>query len=242
VPDTPEEWRGSLILGQQDKSGLTYMRNRYYDASTGRFTQVDPIGVAGGLNVYGFASGDPVNFSDPQGFSCQRLSNERMQCENIGAGDASAIGSFLGLEGPPTAISNWDRLSTHVIPKHLEGTEPGGTLFRSMSNEELKGVISRTVAEGLPEQQGSRWVFYMLWKKAIGRDAGLVVSRVVVEGSGTLVTAYPVALSAAPEAVATMAAAGERWLLGAIIGRLGGRFGFGLAVFIMLITSPTAAY
>ena len=32
-----------------------------------RVTQEDPIGVAGGLNLYGFASGDPVNHSDPFG-------------------------------------------------------------------------------------------------------------------------------------------------------------------------------
>ena len=30
-------------------------------------TQQDPIGVAGGANVYGFAGGDPVNFEDPFG-------------------------------------------------------------------------------------------------------------------------------------------------------------------------------
>jgi uncharacterized protein RhaS with RHS repeats len=46
---------------------MQYMRNRYYDPSTGRFTQQDPIGLAGGMNLYGFASGDPVNFSDPMG-------------------------------------------------------------------------------------------------------------------------------------------------------------------------------
>jgi hypothetical protein len=38
-----------------------------YDPETGRFTQEDPIGLAGGLNLYGFANGDPVNFSDPYG-------------------------------------------------------------------------------------------------------------------------------------------------------------------------------
>jgi hypothetical protein len=29
--------------------------------------QADPIGLAGGLNVYGFAAGDPVSYSDPYG-------------------------------------------------------------------------------------------------------------------------------------------------------------------------------
>ena len=41
--------------------------DRKYDPAPGRFTQEDPIGLAGGLNLYGFAGGDPVNFSDPFG-------------------------------------------------------------------------------------------------------------------------------------------------------------------------------
>lgn len=60
-------WYGSLIRDQRDGSGLQYRRNRYYDPATGRFTQEDPIGLAGGWNVYGFANADPVNYSDPYG-------------------------------------------------------------------------------------------------------------------------------------------------------------------------------
>jgi RHS repeat-associated protein len=40
--------------------GSSIGRNRYYDPKTGRFTQEDPIGLAGGPNLYGFAAGDPV--------------------------------------------------------------------------------------------------------------------------------------------------------------------------------------
>ena len=61
------DWYGSLVWAQQDASGYQYKRNRYYDPTSGRFTQEDPIGLAGGLNLYGFAGGDPVNFSDPFG-------------------------------------------------------------------------------------------------------------------------------------------------------------------------------
>jgi RHS repeat-associated protein len=60
-------WWGSVIRGAAENSGIQYLRNRYYDSRTGRFTQEDPIGLAGGLNLYGFAAGDPVNFSDPFG-------------------------------------------------------------------------------------------------------------------------------------------------------------------------------
>jgi RHS repeat-associated protein len=63
----PSSWMGSLIEEGKDPSGQLYMRNRYYDPQSGRFTQEDPIGIAGGLNVYGFAGGDPVNYSDPYG-------------------------------------------------------------------------------------------------------------------------------------------------------------------------------
>ena len=55
------------MVDKPDATGTYYPRNRSYDPSTARFTQEDPLGLAGGLNVYGFASGDPVNFSDPFG-------------------------------------------------------------------------------------------------------------------------------------------------------------------------------
>jgi RHS repeat-associated protein len=60
-------WHGTLTQQQRDIVGTNYRRNRVYDSQTGRFTQPDPIGLAGGLNLYGYAGGDPINFSDPFG-------------------------------------------------------------------------------------------------------------------------------------------------------------------------------
>jgi RHS repeat-associated protein len=67
-----DSWSGDLVSQSRDMSGQMYMRNRYYDPATGRFTQEDPSGLAGGLNAYGFAAGDPVNYSDPFGL-CPNL-------------------------------------------------------------------------------------------------------------------------------------------------------------------------
>jgi RHS repeat-associated protein len=60
-------WVGSLLANGEDGTTLLFRRNRYYDPASGRFTQEDPIGLAGGLNLYGFAQGDPINFHDPFG-------------------------------------------------------------------------------------------------------------------------------------------------------------------------------
>ncbi|HEX8716941.1 MAG TPA: RHS repeat-associated core domain-containing protein [Gemmatimonadaceae bacterium] len=47
-------------MDKPDATGTYYRRNRSYDPTTGRFTQEDPLGLGGGLNVYGFANGDPA--------------------------------------------------------------------------------------------------------------------------------------------------------------------------------------
>lgn len=60
-------WFGGLVDDMRDASGQMYRRNRYYEPQTGQFTQPDPIGLAGGLNAYGFAEGDPVTYGDPYG-------------------------------------------------------------------------------------------------------------------------------------------------------------------------------
>jgi RHS repeat-associated protein len=82
-------------MDQKDDSGLMYRRNRYYDPATGRFTQEDPIGLAGGLNQYGYANGDPVNFSDP--FGLMAIDHD-VECPTCG--DDMKFGAFPSWMGP----------------------------------------------------------------------------------------------------------------------------------------------
>jgi RHS repeat-associated protein len=46
---------------------LYYNRARYYDPQLGRFLSEDPIGIAGGINLYAYSGNDPVNNADPTG-------------------------------------------------------------------------------------------------------------------------------------------------------------------------------
>ena len=52
---------------QDEETDLLYYGYRYYNASTGRWLSRDPIGEAGGLNLYGFCRNDGCNAVDARG-------------------------------------------------------------------------------------------------------------------------------------------------------------------------------
>jgi RHS repeat-associated protein len=51
------------------ESGLVYNHHRYYDASTGRYVESDPIGLEGGLNTYRYANANPFLYIDADGLA-----------------------------------------------------------------------------------------------------------------------------------------------------------------------------
>jgi RHS repeat-associated protein len=120
-------WQGTLLVDKADATGTYYRRNRSYDPNTARFTQQDPLGLAGGLNVYGFASGDPVSNADPSGLWCERRGSG-LHCEDIGPGDAWAIRDYLGGSAGQSffedaAAAGWTRWSPETCRRGFSDTQ-----------------------------------------------------------------------------------------------------------------------
>lgn len=80
-----EEWHAPEQVSRQNlrfqgqyldrETGLHYSMFRFYDPDIGRFTQQDPVGLLGGVNLYQY-SPNPVTWIDPLGLSC---SHAKMQ-------------------------------------------------------------------------------------------------------------------------------------------------------------------
>jgi RHS repeat-associated protein len=49
------------------ETGLHYNYFRYYNPQTGRYITPDPIGLEGGINLFVYVAGNPINRVDPEG-------------------------------------------------------------------------------------------------------------------------------------------------------------------------------
>jgi RHS repeat-associated protein len=68
VSGTPDSDAG-FTGHRQHRSGLALTMFRAYDPAQGRWLSPDPIGIAGGINLYGYVDNDPVNATDSLGLA-----------------------------------------------------------------------------------------------------------------------------------------------------------------------------
>ncbi|MGC5040049.1 RHS repeat-associated core domain-containing protein [Streptomyces sp. DT190] len=151
---------------EDDGTGLLYYRNRYYDPQTGRFISQDPIGHAGGTNLYQYALSSPTTYTDPSGnnpliagcivggvvdggldWLTQRLSGRKVNWGQVG--QSAALGCLGGMLGAGLAAKTGARVGC-AIPNSFTGDTP--VLMADGTRKPIKEVhIGDTVIATDPE-------------------------------------------------------------------------------------------
>jgi RHS repeat-associated protein len=85
------------------QTGLSYYGYRYYSPVLGRWITRDPLGEAGGINLYGFVGGNPVNWVDPSGLDAIYINYDYYPIETpigklpLGHGGVVAVDTKAGV-------------------------------------------------------------------------------------------------------------------------------------------------
>ena len=86
------------------ESGLHYNYHRYYDPDSGRYITADPIGLAGGINMYGYVEGMPLRYIDPLGL-LRKGRNARNFSKTINRQGSVALGIGTAAQFGPLGFS-----------------------------------------------------------------------------------------------------------------------------------------
>jgi RHS repeat-associated protein len=187
----PRVLLGSLMTHKRDASGQIYMRNRYFDPTSGRFTQEDPIGIAGGLNLYGFGGGAPMTYTDPYGLSaedCCRLAgptprrtpdDPRPQSARAGVGIQNAIAQAVGA-GVDQAQGLYEEhkdvvwmVAARVVSRGQSGGTRGGGPGRGTFFVDGKGSVIPTPPGGVSPDHPMEGIFKLAMQQATRQVYGL---------------------------------------------------------------------
>jgi RHS repeat-associated protein len=95
-----------LYTGQRldSETGLYYYKNRYYSPDLGRFVGRDPIGVAGGINLYAYVRDNPMTGKDVLGL--QDYGNANLVTNASASFSSNTINLNLTLPGLSQTSSN----------------------------------------------------------------------------------------------------------------------------------------
>jgi len=179
-----KKWLGTFVANGQGTTGMLYRRNRYFDPKSGRFTQEDPIGIAGGLNAYGFADGDPVNFSDPFGLCVEPVTCALAIASGAGAlttASTAVLSTSIGATG--VAVNAVAGAVVHSVYTSVTAGMPYFGRTNSMArrgNEHAKGlgIQIREVIGGLSKTEASAVEQVLIESRGLQKNGGDLLNSI----------------------------------------------------------------
>jgi RHS repeat-associated protein len=109
---------------ENDDTGLEFYRARYYSPRLQRFLSEDPLGPAGGINLYAYVFNNPLGWTDPLGLQLKNLNPDPMlvKLENDSDGFKWAAPAVNGVAGHIDEPIDGVRLPNGDWYKVLNGT------------------------------------------------------------------------------------------------------------------------
>ena len=98
------------------ETGLHYNTFRYYDPDTGRFTQPDPIGLAGGYNLYQYAL-NGLTWIDPWGLTGEDVTGRPLSSPNYSVWFQTEIPSDIHTASRSVHFQNTNKQLYEAIQK-----------------------------------------------------------------------------------------------------------------------------
>jgi RHS repeat-associated protein len=103
-------------------TGLQYNYRRDYDPESGRYIQVDPIGLAGGINPYLYANASPLRYTDPTGTNPWLLPVITAAVGAVGGAVGDTAAQLLGMyRSGWCADFNWRQLGISTASGAIAG-------------------------------------------------------------------------------------------------------------------------
>ena len=154
-----------------DATGLHYNRFRYYSPELGRYLESDPVGIAGGLNLYGYCcDSNPLRDVDLRGLTqnCPRRRGEDGASEEGADAEQATNADGDATQPSPEPTPARPRRPTER-ERHADTRDRQGRAFDDLSTQEQsdRRAAHRAYTDGLPTINGRRArspsVFDMNW-------------------------------------------------------------------------------
>jgi RHS repeat-associated protein len=117
---------------RDEENGFTYHGARYYAPWLGRWTAADPVGIAGGINLFLFSHNNPIVYCDPSGTTPEETRDLLKQIQQLFRKNLALVQAIFD------------------DPRHI------GTYAAWLTEGAIKDIFGPTAAGNVPYSRSSR--------------------------------------------------------------------------------------